>query len=340
MVLIRLTLRYHFTGRFWDILRDLAEVGSFPESHASPSANNKRIYGSDEPVESPPDNTSEASPKDRGPIAGSKRVSSSIGSARRDTTSANASSPTLATTLGTQDLRGDPSIFSVTGSVSTPEKTGSIETSGYSSPGAFTTMFNGDALPITTNDLGKLPLHHGIKLSTNFNFEEIANGWNASGSSPREQLPEDLFPWISYTGMVGAGGATADPVLTPAIITTTTKLNGSSEYITTNPDQSQQTADGFDSAMESLFGNVPSTSFTAFGQTAGLLPGTVSNATGYHTDLFGALFPPLDPPVGPSTTMQTAQQSHNGHEERGYGSLPVSAQAYLHGWSNAPQAFE
>ena len=156
---------------------------------------------------------------------------------------------------------------------------------------------------------------------------------------PQEQHQEDLFPWISYTGTAGAGGATADPVLTFATITTA-KPNGSSEYITTNPDQSQQTADRFDSAMESLFGDVPPTSFTTFGQTAGLLPDTVPNATGHHTDLFDTLFLPLDPPVGPSTTMQTTQQSHSEREERGYGSLPDNAQAYLHGWSNAPQAFE
>lgn len=371
MVLIWLTLRYHFTGRFWDILRDLAEMGSFPESHADPVANNKRTYGSDEPVESPPGSTSKASPDNRGPIAGSKRVSSSLSSARWDAASAvnhtNTSSPTSTTIPGTQVIRGDPSIFSMTGTVSTPENTDGLESSRHSSPGTLTTIFDGDAIPITTNDLGRLPLHYGVKFPRNSNLGEMANGWNTSGSGqastilgvqpapglsqggvnsratqtgaipglhpPQEQHPEDLFPWMSYTAMVGTEEVMTDPVLTLATVETETKPNLASTYVTADSD----------STISSFFGDAPSTSFTTLGQMGGLLPGPTSNATEDHMDLFNTMFPLSDPPAGthPSTTAQTTQQPHGGDREQGYRDFPlINEQAYLHGWSNAPQAFE
>ena len=377
MILIRSTLRYHFTGRFWDILQDLAEAKTFPESHGSPSENNnKRVFGSVEPVEfPPPDKMSNMSPIGRGPIAGSKRVSSSLGSARRGVNGTNASSSIFTTTAG---IQGDLSILSMGGSVSTPEKTDGLETSAHSSPGTLTRVFDGDVIPITTNDLGRLPLHHGVKFPTNFNFGEIANGWKPSGSGqasttlggvqpspglsrgdgmnprgtqtgvipslhpPQEQHPEDLFPWMPFTTMIGAGETTTDSVLTSATVATATKPNVASTYATAGPDQTQQAADRLDSTISSLFGNVPSTSSTALGQMAGVLPGPASNATGDHTDLFDALFSPPDPLVETHSppTMRTTQQPHDEPEEQGFGSLPANAQAYLHGWSNAPQAFE
>jgi len=378
MVLIWSTVRYHFTGRFWDILKDLAEIRSFPESHGSPSeSNNKRVFGSVDPAEfPPPDNMSNTPQISRGPVAGSKRVSLSLDSARRGATSTvngtNASSPIFTTTAGTQ---GDLSIPSLGGSVSTPEKTDGLGTSAQSSPITLTRIFDNDTIPITTNDLGRLPLHHGVKFPTNFNFGEIANGLNASGSGrtstalggvqpspglsrgdgansrgtragvtpslhpPQEQHPEDLFPWMPYTGMTGAEETTTNSV--PALATAT-KPNVASTYATVGPDQSQQTADRLDSTISSLFGDVPSTSSTALGQMAGLLPGPASTAARDHTDLFDALFSPPDPPVEahPTPTMQTAQQPHDEPGEQEFGGLPANTQAYLQGWSNAPQAFE
>ena len=342
MILIPLIFRYHFTGRFWDTLRDLAEVGSFPESHASLSVNNnKRVYGSDEPAESPPDNNSKVPPTSRGPFASSKRVSSSLGPSPGDVASVvddmAASSP-ASITPDIQKVGGDLNILSVTDSISTPEKTDGPETSGCPSLGTLTRIFDGDAMPITTNDLGRLPIHHGVKLSTDLNFGEIASGWNTTGSEqspdlntrgtqtgvipglhpPQEPDPGDPFPWMLCTTMMGAGEAPKDSV------------------------QTQQTADRLDCMISSLFGDVPSTSFTTLGQVVDLSPGPVSGGTGHHTDIFDALFPPSDPPVEthPSTTVQTAQHPHEIHEEQEYGSLPVNAQAYLRGWSNAPQAFE
>jgi hypothetical protein len=367
MILILLAPRYHFTGRFWDILRDLAEVGSFPESHTSPSpSSNKRVYESDEPVDSSSlDNRSKVSPSGRGRIAGSKRVSSSLGSANRGATStannARTSPPTITTTPGTQDSRDDLSIPSAAGSISTPEN----KTSSSSSPSTLTRIFDGDAIPITTNDLGRLPLHHGAKFPTNFDFEAITNGWDTSGSGepstslggvypspglgqgeganskdartgdvpglrrPQEQRPEDLFPWIPYITMVGPGGPTTGPQAAPP-------------YVTADPDPNRATVDQLDSTISSLFGDVPSTSSTTLGLTAGPIPRPVPNATEDDTDLLDALFPPSHPPVGtyPPPTVQATQQLHQGREEQEYGSLPENAQAYLCGWSNAPQAFE
>ena len=342
-----LDLRYHLTGRCWDILRDLAEVGSFPESHASPPANNnKRTYGSDKPAESPPDNTSKQSPSDRGPIASSKRISLSLGSSPLDATSVlhgtTTSSP-VSPTPGSQEIRGDLSILSVRGSASTSEKT---DGSDSSSPSTLTRIFEGDTIPTTTNDLGRLPLHHGVKFPTNFDFGQVANEWNAARSEPSSGLSQrglnargtqagvifglhppqensDLFPWMVYTTMMEGKEVPTDSVPTLA-----------------NPNQTQQTADRLDSTISSFFGDVPS-SFTALGQTASALPGPASNAAEDHADLF-ALFPPSDPPVGPHPpmTVQDTQQPRQGHEERGYESLPIDTQAYLHGWSNVPQAFE
>ncbi|KAF9649885.1 hypothetical protein BDM02DRAFT_1732786 [Thelephora ganbajun] len=373
---------YHFTGRFWDILRDLAEVGSFPESHASPSeSTNKRVYGFDEPTDfPPPDNMPKASQNGRGPIAGSRRVSLSLNSTGRGASSvvnsANVLSPTLTTTPGTQYIRGDLSVLSMAGSTPTPEKTDGLETSSYSSP-TLTRVFDGNAIPITTNDLGRLPLHHGVKFPTNFNFGEIANGWNTSGSGrasttlgdvqqsyglgrgvdsmdtqtraipglhlPQEQHPEDLFPWMPYTMTIGAGETTTDSIPTLTTVANTIEPNVASTYVSADPNQTQQATDRLDSTISSLFGDVPSTSSTALGQTMGLLPGPTSDSAEVNADLFGALFPPSDPPVGMDEppTVQTTQQPHDEQEERGFGNLPpVNAQAYLRGWSNAPQAFE
>lgn len=340
-------LRYHLTGRCCDMLRDLAEVGSFPESHASPPANNnKRTYGSDEPAESPPpDNISKASPNGHGPIASSKRVSSSLASSPRGPTSVPNEKPTpppIPTTSGTQEHPGDLTVLPVTGSASTSEKTDGLEIRDSPSPGALTRIFGGGAMPITTNDLGRLPLHHGVKFPTNFDFGQVAGGWNTTGSEPsprlsqgglntrgtqaevipglhppQEQHPEGLFPWMLYSTVVGGKEVPTESIPT------------------------QQTSDRLDPTISSLFGDMPSP-FTALRQTAGLLPGPTLNETEGHADLFNALFPPSDPPVGshPPTTVQSTQQSNHGHEDRGYENIPMDAQAYLHGWSSVPQAFE
>ena len=317
---------------------------------------NKRAYGADEPVDPPRDNASEASPNRRGPIAGSKRVSLSPGSAGRDTTSVmndTCAIPHPSTTSpGLQDSGGDPS-------VSTPEKTDGLET-GDSSPAVnLTGIFGGASMPITTNDLGRLPLHHGVKFRTDFDFQAIANGWNGTGSGraptnldgvdpnpgpgqgegvnsrgslypPQEQHPEDLFPWIPYT--------TTDSIPTMA----TTRSNVAPAYVAAGPSQTKPAADQLDSTISSLFGDVPSTSSTALGLTAGLSLEPASSATENHMDMFGTLFPLTHTPVETraSTTVQTTQPSLDGHGERGYESLPVDPQAYLHGWSNVPQAFE
>jgi hypothetical protein len=279
-------LGYHLTGRCWNTLRDLAESGSFPESHASPPANNnKRTYGSDEPAESPPpDNTPNAPSNGRRP----KRISSSRGQPPRVATSAlnGATTPSpLSTPPGTRGIRADSS-----------------------SPGTLTRIFGGDAMPMTTNDLGRLPLHHGVKFPADFGFGQIANGWNTTGSEqspglsqvglsirstqagvipglrpPQEQHPEDLFLWMPYTMVMGSKQVPTDSVPAFATVTTATKPVGS-----VGRDQTRQAADRWDSTISSHFGGVPS-SFIALGQTAGLLPGPASNPTEDHADLLGAL---------------------------------------------------
>ena len=143
----QLSFGQHFAGRFWDILRDLAGAGIFPESHASPLANNKkRVYESDEPMEPPPDETSKASPNGRSFITGSKRVPLPLASAHRGATPGvddkNVSLPT-STTPDTQEIQEDPSILSVAGSI---PKIDGLETSGSSSSGTLAGIFDGDAM--------------------------------------------------------------------------------------------------------------------------------------------------------------------------------------------------
>jgi len=138
----------------------------------------------------------------------------------------------------------------VTGNLS---KTDGLETSGSPSSGTFVGIFDGDTMPITTDDLAGLPLHRGVKFPTNFNFGEVANGRNASGcgqasttitvhpsselsrgegAGPRDtrtgvipellHSPEDLFLWMSYAVLIGTGPTTTDSV--PALATVATGI--------------------------------------------------------------------------------------------------------------------
>lgn len=373
MILILLALRCHFTGRFWDILRDLTEVGSFPESHGSPSANNnKRVYVPDEPADSPPDKASTSSPNGRGPILGSRRASSSLSPSNQCATSAVNGTDTFPPNSTTPPDTGD---LSRARSVQTPGKAGGLEASGPSSTATLTRMFNGNTIPITTSDLGRLPLHYGVKFPTDFDFGAMADGWNISGSGralttlggvgsgpgpsqgdgvnprgtqagvipdlhpPQQQQQDDPFPWMPYTTTFEDGGTTTTSVPSPTTVATTTRPNAASTYVTAEPNQIKQTTDRLDSTISSFFGDVPSTSSTALGLTAGLLPVQPSGA---NEDLFDTLFQPSHLPVEMHThpTAQTTQQPHDRREEQGYGSLPANAQGYLHGWSTAPQAFE
>ena len=155
-ILILLNGRYLFAGRFLDILQDLAGVGC--TSHAGPpESNDERAHGSDEHMDLPfPGDASGAQPNGHGSTADSPLIS--------------------ITTPDIQGVRGDPDSLFAAGSVSTPGETDS-------SPGSLSGVFDSDAFPIKTNDLGRLPLHHGIKLPTNFSFGETANGPNTTTPS-------------------------------------------------------------------------------------------------------------------------------------------------------------
>lgn len=341
--------------------------------------NNKRVYGSDEPVDSPsPDNALEVSPSARGPIAGSKRASGSVGrGATPLMNNTDAPPPTLTTTSGPNDAREDLNTLSVAGPASTPEKAGGLETGSPSPTTSLRRVFGGNTIPITTNDLGRLPLHYGAKFPVDFDFQAIASGWDASGSGrasislggvdlspgsgqtegvnsrgtqsggihglypPQEPHPEDLFPWIPYT-TIGVGEAVTDSAPNLATAAATTRSNTAPMYVGADPSQSNPNTDQLNSTILLLFGDVPLPSSTALGVMTDSLPGPASNVTQNHTDPFDALFPPTHSQAGAHLPppMQTTQQPRDRYDEQGYGNLPVDAQAYLHGWSNAPQAFE
>jgi hypothetical protein len=379
MFLIRLSLRYHVAGRFWDILRDLAEAGNFPEFHASPSEkNNKRAHGSDGPVDPLPEDTLRAPLNVRRPFASSDQVSPSLDSVGSSGTSIVNSTapfpPALIANPSTQDFRGDLSPSPVVGYLSTPEMSDHFQVSNHSSPGSLSVIFDGDTIPVTTNDLGRLPLHYGAKLPTNSGFGDMANGFNARTPStalggtqpnsglaqggldfggaqtggipgpglPRRQNLEYPFPWMPYTNAMESGEASNNYIPISTTATTTTQADAMSMYVDDDTDQAKRAADRLDSTISSLFVDGSSTSATALEQTAEFPPVPVLNTVEDLADLFHVIFQPTNPPVEthPSPAVQTQTQQAQEVQGRGDWSFSANAQAYLQGWSNAPQAFQ
>ena len=113
---------------------------------------------------------------------------------------------------------------------------------------------------------------------------------------PQEQRPEDLFPWISYAALIGAGPTATDSLSALATAATAIQPNSASAYVTADSTQTQWTGDKLDSMILSLFRGIPSTSSATLRQTAGLSPVPASNTTEDHTDLFNVLFPPTTRP--------------------------------------------
>ena len=170
------------------------------------------------------------------------------------------------------------------------------------------------------------------------NFSGTQTGGIPGLGIPQEQRQEDPLPWMPFTNIMGAGGTPASPLPVRATGITATELDAMSTDVNNDTDRTRQAADRLDSTISSLFGDVPS---TGLGQTAGFSSGPASDKAEDLADLFHVLFPSVDPLVGtdPSPMIQS-RPAHDVQEGQGYGGLPANAQAYLHGWSNAPQAFQ
>ncbi|KAI0364475.1 hypothetical protein BV20DRAFT_1039391 [Pilatotrama ljubarskyi] len=155
-MLKELEAHWHVAGRLWDILYELASVGDLPLPQASPAPSQKRDRDSDSPMSASRPSTANNSPRpvpvDCGrAFAGHRRVSKDGG-------------PSLASTTFAQPLRAQSHAQS---SASTPAAASDSEKP--SSSGASNGSGNGSAffaLPVHTEELGRIPLHPGF--STNY----------------------------------------------------------------------------------------------------------------------------------------------------------------------------
>ncbi|KAI0950725.1 hypothetical protein AcW1_007961 [Taiwanofungus camphoratus] len=132
-----LEVKWHTAGRLWDILYELASVGDLPLPQNTPPTH-KRERDADSPT-STPSTVSATSAVDKAlrSIAGSRRVS-------RETPGAGPSTLT-------------PRAQSLPLSMPSPDSTMSTSTMVPSSSNSF-------ALPIHSDELGRLPLHPGLNV--------------------------------------------------------------------------------------------------------------------------------------------------------------------------------
>ncbi|KAI0819293.1 fungal-specific transcription factor domain-containing protein [Trametes gibbosa] len=157
-----LEAHWHTAGRLWDILYELASVGDLPLPQASPAPNHKRERDSDSPMSSaaptPASDSCVPSPSERA-MAGSRRVSKDA--------------PSLASATFAQPLRSQSQTHSKSQSTaSTPSATSDTEKAPASAAAAAAAAAAGKtvgggngaffALPLHTEELGRLPLHPGF----------------------------------------------------------------------------------------------------------------------------------------------------------------------------------
>ncbi|KAJ3553324.1 hypothetical protein NP233_g12670 [Leucocoprinus birnbaumii] len=144
-------VRWHSAGRLWDILYELASVGDLPLPAGSPPSN-KRERGSDSPISSAASElTSTPPPLSDGSrsVAGSKRVN------KQHRIPVLHQPPTVPSQDVPESLMLDPS-----GSGLSPQQSQELYT-----------------LPLYSDELGRIPLHSGVK------FSPHAQAPPASGSS-------------------------------------------------------------------------------------------------------------------------------------------------------------
>ncbi|KAH9847217.1 fungal-specific transcription factor domain-containing protein [Lenzites betulinus] len=180
-----LEAHWHTAGRLWDILYELASVGDLPLPQASPAPNHKRERDSDSPMSS----TGPAAPSilPTGPertMAGSRRVSKDAPSLASATfaqplsSQSQSKSQSKASTPATSDNEKAPAGLSAAG------KAGGGD-------GAFF------ALPVHTEELGRLPLHPGF--STSYPPE-----WPPAASTATQQQQQPMTPMPSSSSAAQA----------------------------------------------------------------------------------------------------------------------------------------
>ncbi|KAI0649560.1 fungal-specific transcription factor domain-containing protein [Trametes meyenii] len=188
-----LEAHWHTAGRLWDILYELASVGDLPLPQASPAPSNKRDRDSDSPISS-----------------AAERVSRD-GPSLKD-------GPSLAATTFAQPLRPQSQPQS---QVSTPSAASELASTAAARAAAAVASGNGVAgaggdpsfaLPVHTEELGRLPLHPSFSVTFP---PDWSHGSDAHASQPmpateqQQQQPPSL-PSRQAQGP-GGGGAQFDP---------------------------------------------------------------------------------------------------------------------------------
>ncbi|KAK0480213.1 fungal-specific transcription factor domain-containing protein [Armillaria novae-zelandiae] len=153
---------WHFAGRLWDILYELASVGDLPLPKASPTPTNKRERDSDSPRSVTPAGGSPSSgvtdvPATRA-IVGSRRISNKESVSRKSSKSLSSESSAA---------QSSPLPAPVTSSSSQQ-------------------LFS---LPMYSDELGRIPLHGQVSFSNQVQAPD-SHGWYA-GSSSHGQVPSD-----------------------------------------------------------------------------------------------------------------------------------------------------
>ncbi|KAI0671307.1 fungal-specific transcription factor domain-containing protein [Trametes maxima] len=219
-----LEAHWHTAGRLWDILYELASVGDLPLPQASPAPSNKRDRDSDSPISSAAPSAAEspralAQAESARAIAGSRRVS-------RDGLSLK-DGPSLAATTFAQPSRSQSqpqSQVSTPSAASESDKALSAAAAQAAVVAAAGNNGNGNAdfaLPVHTDELGRLPLHPSFSVTFP---PDWSHGSDAHASQPmsaadgpsqrqqsQQQQPPPPPPRQAQGAQGGGGGAQFDP---------------------------------------------------------------------------------------------------------------------------------
>ena len=183
-----------------DILYELASVGDLPLPQASPAPSNKRERDSDSPGSSGAISIASDSPRGNMLVesyrtfAGSRRVSKDHnGSTLKD-------GPSLAAATFAQPLPRPPSALPAAASAAASDAE-KHAANADGSGGAASPSF---ALPVHTDELGRLPLHPGFNVS-------YAGGWQDQPQSQPQSQPQPSQVQAQQQQPVGSGGPAFDP---------------------------------------------------------------------------------------------------------------------------------
>ncbi|KAI0787277.1 fungal-specific transcription factor domain-containing protein [Fomes fomentarius] len=187
---------WHTAGRLWDILYELASVGDLPLPQASPAPSHKRERDSDSPVPSAVSLAADPSrcgiSIENRTIAGNRRISKEVPSLAA-ATFAQPSRAQSAVPLSESDQQLPPSTSSGTASTSS-------------------TVTPSFALPLHTEELGRLPLHPGFNVS-------YAGDWQHQPHVSSIPTPTSSAPsQTSVTYDPGASGLLGAPQFDPRLM--------------------------------------------------------------------------------------------------------------------------